>query len=174
MLPFKGVSVVEERDILVPAEVILKIQKDFELDKYELATLFGISLRSVQDWLKSGIKGERGLNVAMIDCLLTLQLLSEKDPENFMTFKQLRGLVQRVVREPSLVFFQFAPYEDDLGPVALLSLKHPKLSSVFMAVIFLLYLKIKGRTIKLSDAPKALEEQNVFQFFMRPSDEDEQ
>jgi len=164
----------EERDVVVPAEVILKIQKDFELDKYELATLFGISLRSATDWLKNGIKGQRGLNIPMIDCLLTLQLLSEKDPENFMTFKQLRGLVQRVVREPSLVFFQFAPYEDDLGPVALLSLKHPKLSSVFMAVIFLLYLRIKGKRVKLSDAPKALEEQNVFQFFMLPSDKDEQ
>jgi len=150
---------VEDRDVVVPAEVIRKIQEDFELDKYELATLFGISLRSATDWLKNGIKGQRGLNIPMIDCLLTLQLLSEKDPENFMTFKQLRGLVQRVVREPSLVFFQFAPYEEDLGPVPLLSLKHPKLSSVFMAVIFILYMRIKEKPINLCEMPRIFREE---------------
>ena len=156
----------EERDVVVPAEVIRKIQEDFELDKYELASFFGISLRSAIDWLKHGIRGERGLNVAMIDCLLSLQILAQKDPESFMTFQQLRGLTQKIVREPSLVFFQFTPYEDSLDPIALLSLKHPRITSLFMSAIFALYLRNKGKPFKFKDTSKAFEDQNVYKFFI--------
>ena len=160
------------QDVVVPAEVIRKIQEDFELDKYELATFFGISLRSAITWLESGIKGQRGFNIAMIECLLALQWLAEKDPEHFMTFNQLKSLVQKLVREPSLVFLEFASYEEDLGP-ALATLKHPKLSSVFMAVIFILYLRIKGKPVRLREMPRIFqEEEDVIKLLMRSLGED--
>jgi len=38
--------------VTVPAEIIKNIQRDFDLDNTELATLFGVSLRTVQSWLK--------------------------------------------------------------------------------------------------------------------------
>ena len=47
-----------KQDVVVPAEVIRKIQEDFELDKYELATFFGICVRSAITWLESGIIGQ--------------------------------------------------------------------------------------------------------------------
>ena len=48
-----------KRTVKVPAEIIQKIQKDFELDNYQLADFFGISLTSALDWLKYGIKNQR-------------------------------------------------------------------------------------------------------------------
>jgi len=62
-----------KRATKVPAEILQKLQKDFELDNYEFADFFGISLSSALDWLKYGIKNQRGHNIAFVDSLLALQ-----------------------------------------------------------------------------------------------------
>ncbi len=38
-----------KKNVVVPTEVIQSIQKDFELDSYEMANLFGISMSSTLD-----------------------------------------------------------------------------------------------------------------------------
>jgi len=138
-----------KRGITVSAEVIQKIQRDFELDNYELAELFGISITSTFDWLKNGVRGERGHNPALVDALLALKWLSEKRSEKFISFGQLKDIIHKVVKTPGFMYLEFLPYEDDLGP-AIAVLKHQKLVSAIMAALFVLYLRLEGKEVKLS------------------------
>lgn len=150
-----------KRNTVVPSEVIQKIQKDFELDNYELAEFFGISMSSTLDWLKNGVRGQRGHNPVLIDSLLALKWLSEKDPGNFLSFDQLKGMVRSIVKTPGFIYLEFLPYQEDLGP-ALTVLKHQKLVTVIMAIVFTLYLQKKGKKMKISEIGDSIQGQNLY------------
>lgn len=137
-----------KRTVKVPAEIIQKIQKDFELDNYQLADFFGISLTSALDWLKYGIKNQRGNNIAFVDSILAMQWLAEKYPDKFVSKSELKTIIQTVVKTPGLLYMNFLPYKDDLGPTISV-LKHQRLVSAIMATLFMTLLKNMGRDINL-------------------------
>lgn len=137
-----------KRTVKVPAEIIQKIQKEFELDNYQLADFFGISLTSALDWLKYGIKNQRGNNIAFVDAILAMQWLAEKYPEKFVSKSELKAIIQTVVKTPGLLYMNFLPYKDDLGPTISV-LKHQRLVSAIMATLFMTLLKNMGRDVSL-------------------------
>lgn len=145
-----------KRPTRVPAEVLQKIQKDFDLDNYQFADFFGISLSSALDWLKYGIKNQRGHNIAFVDSLLAVQYLAEKYPEHFITTEELKGLVQMIVKTPGLVYMKFLPYQKELGP-SLSVLKHQRLITVIMTILYTLHLRSKGIEINLGPSEVAEE-----------------
>lgn len=149
-----------KRATKVPAEILQKLQKDFELDNYEFADFFGISLSSALDWLKYGIKNQRGHNIAFVDSLLALQWLAEKDPEHFISKDELKQLVQMVVKTPGLVYMKFLPCKEELGP-SLSVLKHQRLVTVIMAVLYILHLRLKDIEVDLT-APNIMEKIHEF------------
>ena len=150
-----------KRSVVIPAEVIQNLQKDFKLDNYDLAELFGVSLSSALDWLKNGVRGGRGHSPVLVEALLALKYLSEKDPEGFLSFGQLKSIVHKLVKTPGFMYLEFLPYQDELG-AALTVLKHQKLASVIMAVMFILYLWKKGKEIKLREIGDIIEGQGLF------------
>lgn len=137
-----------KRPVRVPAEVIQKIQKDFELDNYQLADFFGISLSSALEWLKYGIKNQRGHNIAFIDSVLALQWLAEKYPDQFVTKDELKGIVQMIVKTPGLIYTKFVPYREELGPT-LSVLKHQRLVSAIMTTLYVTLLKTMNKEVKI-------------------------
>ena len=138
-----------KRSVKVPAEVIQKIQKDFELDNYQFADFFEISLSSALDWLKYGIKNQRGHNIALIDSTLALQWLADKHPEQFVTPDELKVIVNKIVKTPGLLFMDFLPYQKYLGP-SMVVLKHQRLVTAIMATLYSLLLKNMGIKIDFS------------------------
>jgi hypothetical protein len=138
-----------KRSVKVPAEVIQKIQKDFELDNYQFADFFGISLSSALDWLKYGIKNQRGHNIALIDSILALQWLADKHPEQFVTPDELKVIVNKIVKTPGLLYMDFLPYQKYLGP-SMVVLKHQRLVTAIMATLYSLLLKNMGIKIDFS------------------------
>ncbi len=150
-----------KKNVVVPTEVIQSIQKDFELDSYEMANLFGISMSSTLDWLKNGVRGQRGHNLALIDSLLALKYLNKNDPEHFMTFDQLKSIIKRIVKTPGLIYVDFAPVEDELGP-AMEPLKHQKLVSAIMAILYVFYLKSKGKEIMFKEIKEVSEKTALY------------
>ncbi len=138
-----------KRSVKVPPEVIQKIQKDFELDNYQFADFFGISLSSALDWLKYGIKNQRGHNIAFVDAILAMQWLAEKHPEKFVSKDELKNIVQMMVKTPGMMYMKFLPYKEELGP-SLSVLKHQRLTSVIMATLFITLLKEMGKQVDVS------------------------
>ncbi len=145
-----------KREVKVPPEIIQKIQKDFGLDNYEFADFFGISLSSALDWLKYGIKNQRGHNIALIDSILALQWLAEKYPEQFVAPEELKIIVNKIVKTPGLLYMDFLPYQQHLGP-SIVVLKHQRLVTAIMATLFSMLLKSLG--IKIDFGRDRLEEQ---------------
>lgn len=137
-----------KRTVKVPAEIIQKIQKDFELDNYQLADFFGISLTSALDWLKYGIKNQRGNNIAFVDSILAMQWLAEKYPDRFVSKSELKTIIQTIVKTPGLLYMNFLPYKEELGPTISV-LKHQRLVSAIMATLFMTLLKSMGRDVNL-------------------------
>lgn len=150
-----------KRSIVIPAEVIQNLQKDFELDNYDLAEFFGVSLSSALDWLRNGVRGGRGHNPVLVESLLALKSLSEKDPEGFMSFGQLKGIVHKIVKAPGFMYLEFLPYQDHLGP-ALTVLKYQKVAAAIMSLVFIFYLQKQGKEIELSDFGDAVERPSLF------------
>jgi len=138
-----------KRSVKVPAEVIQKIQKDFELDNYQFADFFGISLSSALDWLKYGIKNQRGHNIALIDSTLALQWLADKYSEQFVTPDELKVIVNKIVKTPGLLYMDFLPYQKYLGP-SMVVLKHQRLVTAIMATLYSMLLKNMGIKIDFS------------------------
>jgi len=138
-----------KRSVKVPPEVIQKIQKDFDLDNYQLADFFGISLSSALDWLKYGIKNQRGHNIAFVDAILAMQWMAEKYPEKFVTKDELKNIVQMMVKTPGLMYMKFLPYKEELGP-SLSVLKHQRLTSAIMVTLFITLLKGMGKQVDIS------------------------
>jgi len=150
-----------KRSIVIPAEVIQNLQKDFELDNYDLAEFFGVSLSSALDWLRNGVRGGRGHSPVLVESLLALKSLSEKDPEGFMSFGQLKGIVHKIVKAPGFMYLEFLPYQDQLGP-ALTVLKYQKVAAAIMSLVFIFYLQKQGKEIELSDFGDAVERPSLF------------
>jgi len=150
-----------KRSIVIPAEVIQNLQKDFELDNYDLAEFFGVSLSSALDWLRNGVRGGRGHSPVLVESLLALKSLSEKDPEGFMSFGQLKGIVHKIVKAPGFMYLEFLPYQNQLGP-ALTVLKYQKVAAAIMSLVFIFYLQKQGKEIKLSDFGNAVERPSLF------------
>jgi len=144
-----------KRSVKVPAEVIQKIQKDFELDNYQFADFFGISLSSALDWLKYGIKNQRGHNIALIDSILALQWLADKYSDQFVTTEELKVIVNKIVKTPGLLYMDFLPYQKYLGP-SMVVLKHQRLVTAIMATLYSLLLKNMG--IKIDFNPEKADE----------------
>lgn len=138
-----------KRATKVPSEVVQKIQKDFDLDNYQFADFFGISLSSALDWLKYGIKNQRGHNIAFIDSLLALQWLAEKYPDIFVSKEELKNIVHMIVKMPGMMYIKFLPFKEDLGP-SLSVLKHQRLVSVIMAALYVTLLKEMGKKVDIS------------------------
>lgn len=138
-----------KRATKVPPEVVQKIQKDFELDNYQFADFFGISLSSALDWLKYGIKNQRGHNIAFIDSLLALQWLADKYPDVFVSKEELKNIVHMIVKMPGMMYIKFLPFKEDLGP-SLSVLKHQRLVSVVMATLYVTLLKEMGKKIDIN------------------------
>ena len=144
-----------KRSVKVPSEVIQKIQKDFELDNYQFADYFGISLSSALDWLKYGIKNQRGHNIALIDSILALQWLADKYSDQFVTTEELKVIVNKIVKTPGLLYMDFLPYQKYLGP-SMVVLKHQRLVTAIMATLYSLLLKNMG--IKIDFNPEKADE----------------
>lgn len=149
---------------MVPPEAIRGLQKDFELDNYELADLFGISISSALDWVKHGVRGQRGNNLVLVDSFFALKWLTENDPENFLSFEELKNIVTKTVRSPGLLYLEFAPYEKDLGP-ALSVLEHQRLVSATMAAMFVLYLRKKGKEVRLKSAEELTPKRALYDMY---------
>jgi len=145
-----------KRAVVVPAEVIQKIQKDFELDNYQFADFFGISLSSALDWLKYGIKNQRGHNIAFVDSMLALQWLTEKYSDQIITPEELKIIVNKIVKTPGLLYLDFLPYQKYLGP-SMVVLKHQRLITAIMATLYSMLLKNNG--IKIDFSREKTEEQ---------------
>ncbi len=145
-----------KRAVVVPAEVIQKIQKDFELDNYQFADFFGISLSSALDWLKYGIKNQRGHNIAFVDSMLALQWLTEKYSDQIITPEELKIIVNKIVKNPGLLYLDFLPYQKYLGP-SMVVLKHQRLITAIMATLYSMLLKNNG--IKIDFSREKTEEQ---------------
>ncbi len=150
-----------KRSVVIPAEVIQNLQKDFGLDNYDLAEFFGVSLSSALDWLRNGVRGGRGHNPVLVEAILALKHLSEKDPEGFLSFGQLKSIVHKIVKTPGFMYLEFLPYQDELG-AALTVLKHQKAASAIMTIVFVLYLQKKGKKITLRDIGDTVEGQSLF------------
>jgi len=144
-----------KRSVKVPPEIIQKIQKDFDLDNYQLADFFGISLSSALDWLKYGIKNQRGHNIAFVDAILAMQWIAERYPDKFVSKDELKNIVQMIVKTPGLMYMKFLPYKEELGP-SLSVLNHQRLTSVIMATLFITLLKEMGKQVDVSvaDSPE--------------------
>jgi len=149
---------------MVPPEAIRGLQKDFELDNYELADLFGISISSALDWVKHGVRGQRGNNLVLVDSLFASKWLAENDPKNYLSFEELKNIVTKTVRSPGLLYLEFVPYEKDLGP-ALSVLEHQRLVSAIMAVKFVLYLRKKGKEVRLKSAEELTPKRALYDMY---------
>lgn len=138
--------------VTVRAEIIKNIQRDFDLDNTELATLFGVSLRTAQSWLQEGICGERGNSVAMVNLLLIMERLSENDPDGFVPFDLLKKIIKNAVSDPKLIYYTLREHRDVLGP-ALGIFDHQGIIPALAVVIYSLYLSKKGKGIVFEEDP---------------------
>jgi len=139
--------------VTVPAEIIKNIQRDFDLDNTELATLFGVSLRTVQSWLQEGICGERGNSVAMVNLLLIMKRLSENDPDDFVPFDLLKKIVKNAVSDPKLIYYTLREHRGVLGP-ALGIFDHHGIIPALATVMYSLYLNKKGKDVVFEEDPE--------------------
>ena len=145
-----------QKEAAVPAGVIRKIQKDFELDNNELAALFGISTRSLLSWLKDGIQGRREQNIAKINSLLIMKHLAENDPDNFISFDQLKKIVKNAVTNPKFMYYMFHEHRDSLGP-SLGIFNHTGIITVLSTIIYSLYLGKKEKKVVFEEDPSTYE-----------------
>ena len=134
---------------LFPIKYPVRTTYSCSLEKPKFASAFGISLSSALDWLKYGIKNQRGHNIAFIDSLLALQWLADKYPDVFVSKEELKNIVHMIVKMPGMMYIKFLPFKEDLGP-SLSVLKHQRLVSVVMATLYVTLLKEMGKKIDIS------------------------
>lgn len=148
------------KDVIVQAKTVAKIMDEFELDDNQFANLLGVSFRTVAFWRENGIVGRRGNTLALFDCLMMMRYLSKKDPEGFMSLKQLKDLIKKA-ENPAALCVDFIPYVNELGP-AISVLKHQRLISVMAAIMLGMYLQKQGKKVIFNALDKIPDLKDVF------------
>ncbi len=110
-------------------------------DRPELERMSPREFVSYVDGLRQ--KGQSGRHE-----LEQLIIRAEKYPDRFVSKSELKTIIQTIVKTPGLLYMNFLPYKEELGPTISV-LKHQRLVSAIMTTLYVTLLKTMNKEVKI-------------------------